>query len=117
MPKLIPVTELQKSYEEENAYETRWSFWLNSDQIFRVYSTKFETVDGGGPKDGSTIIFINESVRLSVLETPEQIVALIEGRPFPKAPTEERAATKIVLANPIPVASGQDLSLPPNDAI
>ncbi|TBZ13957.1 hypothetical protein [Rhizobium leguminosarum] len=78
MPKLIPVTELDQA-EEDNVFEPARTFWLNSDQIFRIYDAEFEVADLGNVQ-GSTITFINESARLFILESPEQIVALIEGR-------------------------------------
>ncbi|NKM69113.1 hypothetical protein [Rhizobium laguerreae] len=78
MPKLIPVTELDQT-EEDNVYEPTRTFWLNSDQIFRIYDAEFEVFNLGNVQ-GSIITFINESARLSVLESPEEIVTFIEGR-------------------------------------
>ncbi|TAV48499.1 hypothetical protein ELI30_09400 [Rhizobium leguminosarum] len=86
MPKFILVTELSQT-DEDNVYEQATSFWLNSEQIFRIYDAEFEVALLGNV-EGSIITFINESARLSVLESSEQIVAVIEGRSDPAAPVK-----------------------------
>ncbi|MGO6665739.1 hypothetical protein [Rhizobium ruizarguesonis] len=77
MPKFIKVTELIPSDEKDDQYDAAIPTWLNSDQILRVYSTRYDVVDYG-TSQCSLITFVTEQASLSVLEAPEEIISLIE---------------------------------------
>ncbi|OHV25218.1 hypothetical protein EOS93_23230 [Rhizobium sp. RMa-01] len=74
--------------------------WINADKITRYY-------EGSEPVGSHIELSDGREEVLAVVETPEAILALIEGRPLPKPPAEERAVTKIVLARPTPVAGSK----------
>lgn len=105
MPKFIMVTEVADFGEDVLTRRTL----INADQIIWSYD--------GIEEVGAYIELTYLEEPLAVAETPEEILALIEGRPLPKAPVGGGDAMKIVLASPMPVATGNQFPQSPGDAI